>query len=351
VTQISHSRVESALLCLRKDYYGYHLGLRRKRESDSLAMGTAGHACLDALYSTLLEHGKSAAAQRRAWKLGVAALWSKYHELVAEGYQDPAPNRWTLEECLESYARLEALVQNGWRVLAVEKEFHVRWNDEGDTINFKVDLIAANPQGKTIVVDHKFVWDYYQPRTVRLQPQLPKYIGMLRFLGYEVESGLYNMIRTRRVSGEKMLKAQIVDALDEHYNGLEVVEERTVFEKLTVPQLQEIADRIGLVTQQPPKDEQLYQTQPVEASDARVSRTLQEQFIKAEQLIELDRFAGPARRDLLSLRVANNMICKSCSFNELCATELAGDDTTLVMEEFVKRDPRELPPLDGEEDE
>ena len=339
MTQISHSRVESALLCMRKDHYGYYLGLRRKKESDSLAIGTAGHACLEALYSTLLAQGKSAAAQRRAWKHGVAAMWAKYHGLVAEGYEDGASNRWTLEECLQHYERLEALVQNGWRVLAVEKEFHVRWNDEGDTMNFKVDLIAANPQGKIVVVDHKFVWDYYSPKVVRLQPQLPKYIGMLRFLGYKIESGLYNMVRTRKVQGEKMLKADLIAAL-EQVGGLTTGK---------VEELQARLEARDIEHTKPVKDEQLLQTQPVEASDARVSRTLQEQFLKAEQLIELDK-EGASRRDLLSFRVANNMICKSCSFNELCATELAGDDTTLVMEEFVKRDPRELPPLDGEED-
>jgi hypothetical protein len=238
-------------------------------------------------------------------------------------------------------------------VLAVEKEFHVRWNDEGDTINFKVDLIAANPQGKLIAGDHKFVWDYYQPKTVRLQPQLPKYIGMLRFLGHQVEAGLYNMIRTRRTSGDKMLKPQIVEALSTPGMVLSFPDAnnppKLPLEKNTVTVLEEIAELSGIVTKQPPRDEQLYQTQPVEASDARIARTLQEQFLKAEQLIALDAEPEP-RRDLLSFRVANNMICKSCSFNELCATELAGDDITLVMDEFVKRDPRELPPLDGEED-
>jgi hypothetical protein len=104
------------------------------------------------------------------------------------------------------------------------------------------------------------------------------------------------------------------------------------------------------VTRTPPLDTQLYDTLPVPMSDARISQTLQEQFDTAEEIIELDKLTVE-QRDRKSWRVANKMVCNGCSFRELCDTELAGEDTTLVLEEYQKRDPRELPPLDGEDDE
>jgi hypothetical protein len=190
-----------------------------------------------------------------------------------------------------------------------------------------------------VAVDHKTVWDFYTIKDSRLQPQLPKYVGMLRFLGQPVEYGIYNMIRSRRLMGDKMLKSQLSEALGEPENT-----------KLKVVELEAMAEERGIVTRTPPLDTQLYDTLPVPMSDARISQTLQEQFDTAEEIIELDKLTVE-QRDRKSWRVANKMVCNGCSFRELCDTELAGEDTTLVLEEYQKRDPRELPPLDGEDDE
>src|SRR5688572_4870382 len=116
--QISHSRVESFLLCQRKDYYGYHLGLRRKKEGIALALGNAVHSCTEALYRELLGNGKrSAKEQKKHWPQGVAAMWARYHQLIAEGWVDEDTRRWTLKEVLEHYIEYKSLVQAGWRVL------------------------------------------------------------------------------------------------------------------------------------------------------------------------------------------------------------------------------------------
>lgn len=348
--QISHSRVEGFLTCERRDYYGYHLGLKKKKEGIALGLGNAVHSCTESLYAKLLELGKSAKAQRAAWDQGVAALWARYHQLVADGWQDDDPKRWTLEQVLQHFLDNEAMVRRGWRVLAVEKEFHVRWSDES-TILFRVDLIMADPQGRQIVVDTKAVWDFYTDAEMRLLPQLAKYAGMLRFLGYRIHGAAYNMLRTRRVNGGKMLKAEILEAIlsTQTEGGRKEMLEVLHIEKHTVAELTQIAEKGGIQVTTPPEPHQVYQFSPVDLTDTRVTRALEEQFETANRILQ--RVGLPAEQyDRIAVRAVSKVTCKSCPFRELCPAELNGEDTRLIMDTFTHRDPRELPELDGEDD-
>lgn len=351
--QISHSRVENFLACERRDYYGYHLGLKRKKEGIALGLGNATHTCTQALYERILEAGYSAREQRKAWDQAVAAMWAKYQSLVAQGWTDDDPKRWTLKEVLEHYVANESIVLKGLRVLAVEKEFHVRWSDTS-TILFRVDLIVAEPSGRQLVVDTKAVWDFYSDAELRLLPQLAKYAGMLRFLGHRIEGAAYNMIRTRRVmGGKKLLKAEIVEALYNYFGEDEHPDAMAAWAidlpKMKVDELQKLCDIHGIQTQAPPEGHQLYRWADVPLSDARVTRALKEQFETAGRII--DRMGLTAEQyDEQAVRSVSRVGCKSCSYRELCPAELNGEDTRLVMDTFTHRDPRELPDLDGEED-
>lgn len=348
--QISHSRVEGFLSCERKDYYAYHLGLKRKKEGIALGLGNSVHACTEALYARILELGKSAKAQRQAWDQGVAAMWAKYHQLVAQGWVDEDPKRWTLKEILEHYLAAESLVLKGYRILAVEKEFHVRWSDEA-SILFRVDLIVADPAGRQLVVDTKTVWDFYTDTELRLLPQLAKYAGMLRFLGYRIEGAAYNMIRSRRLNGGKMLKAEIIEAIlsTQTEAGRKEMLEVLKIEKHTVAELTEIAEKGGIAVVTPPEAHQLYRWAPVALNDDRVHRSLEEQFEAAERVLGRSKLTIE-QYDKIALRSVSKMNCKGCQFRELCPAELNGEDTRLIMDTFTHRDPRELPELDGEDD-
>lgn len=68
---VSHSEVDSYLLCRRKHYYGYGLGLERVSTSHSLATGTAGHRILEAFYGHLLDLAATPQAQLERFDLGM----------------------------------------------------------------------------------------------------------------------------------------------------------------------------------------------------------------------------------------------------------------------------------------
>jgi hypothetical protein len=131
-----------------------------------------------------------------------------------------------------------------------------------------------------VVVDHKFVYDFYTYNDAALQPQIPLYIGGLRALDYKIDYGMYNMLRNRKIKTETTENS--VKVLDLRPNG------------------------------------------------ERVQRTFLEQIDTADEIMAL-KALGDNEIDIKMHRVANKMVCQSCSFRDLCTTELVGGNTKLMI--------------------
>lgn len=292
---VSHSEVDSYLLCRRKHYYGYGLSLQRISESHSLAMGTAGHRILEAFYQTIADE-ETVEAQARMFEAAIGVARAEYDEIVAEGYEE-ASNRVALFHALFDpswgYFSQEPYVRNGWRILAVEADFTLLYDEETDSkYPFVVDMIAVDPDGDTVVIDHKFVYDFYTPEATDLQPQIPKYIGALRALGYNVAYGAYNMVRTRKIK----------EPTPEQMHHMMMLKPNTTRVKATFLEQISVANEI-----------QALKTLPLEEQDAR------------------------------AYRVANKMVCQSCSFRDICSTELTGGNVELMIRtEYKIRERREF---------
>lgn len=295
---VSHSEVDSYLLCRRKHYYGYGLSLERVQQSNSLATGTTGHKVLEVFYGTLLNISDKAEEQKSNFLWGVEQAREAFDELVKEGYED-GNNRAKLEEILFNpewgYFANEFLVNNGWRILAVEAEFNLMYDEDTEaSYPFVVDLVVQDPEGRYVVIDHKFVYDFYTPEQTDLQPQIPKYIGALRALGHEVEYGAYNMLRTRK------LKEPTADSMS-YFMILKPNNDRIVN---TFMEQMNVATEI--------------------------------QLLKGLELEEQDKRA---------YRTANKMVCQSCSFRDICSTELVGGNVELMKKtEYKIRERREFTP-------
>lgn len=286
---VSHSEVDSYLLCRRKHYYGYGLSLQRVQESNSLATGTAGHKVLEVFYGTLLSISDNAEDQKSNFLWAVEQAREAFDELVKEGYEDGS-NRAKLEHILfhEEYGYFanEFLVNNGWRILGVEAEFNLVYDEDTEaSYPFVVDLIVQDPEGRYVVIDHKFVYDFYTPGQTDLQPQIPKYIGALRALGHDVSYGAYNMLRTRK------LKEPTADSM-QYFMILKPNTERVVGTFM---------EQLGVAT-----EIQLLKELTLEEQDKRAYRT------------------------------ANKMVCQSCSFKDICSTELVGGNVELMKKTEYK---------------
>jgi RecB family exonuclease len=282
---VSHSEVDSYLLCRRKHYYGYGLSLERIATSHSLATGTAGHRVLEAFYRVILANDNNP----DSWDEALQAAQDEYAAIVDEGYED-APNRAALHDMLFNddwgYFANEFMVRNGWTVLAVEQEFSLVYDtDTESSYPFVVDMIVRDPNGQMVVIDHKFVYDLYTPGQTDLQPQIPKYIGALRAMNHEVAYGAYNMVRTRK------LKAPDASSMN-YFMILKPNTERV---------LNTFMEQLGVAAE-----------------------------IQALKELSLDEQSKRA------YRTANKMVCQSCSFKDICSTELIGGNTQLMLKTEYK---------------
>jgi CRISPR/Cas system-associated exonuclease Cas4 (RecB family) len=300
---VSHSEVDSYLLCRRKHYYGYGLSLERIATSHSLATGTAGHRILEKFYSTLLEIGSSAEEQLEGWDKALSLAHMEYDLIIDEGYED-ANNRAELADVLFheewGYFANEFMVKNGWRVLAVEQEFNLLYNEQTDSrYPFVVDMIMEDKDGKIVVIDHKFVYDFYTPEQTDLQPQIPKYIGALRAMNYPVAYGAYNMLRTRKLKTPEAASMQYFMILKPNKDRV----------------LNTFMEQLGVAA-----EIQALKELPIEDQSKRAYRT------------------------------ANKMVCQSCSFRDICSTELMGGNTELMLKtEYKIRERRVIGVTNGEQ--
>ena len=293
---VSHSEVDGYLLCRRKHYYGYGLSLQRISTSPALATGTAGHAVLEAFYKTLLKAGDTVEIQQANFEAGLLAAHEAYDTILSEGYQD-ADRRATLHDILFNedwgYFPNEFLTRNGWKILAVEAEYSLVYDEEKQSsYPFVVDMIVQDPSGSYVVIDHKFVYDFYTSGQTDLQPQIPKYIGALRALNYEIAYGAYNMLRTR--------KLKTPDSSSMNYF--------LILKPTTERVLNTFMEQLGVAA-----EIQALKELPIEEQGRRAYRT------------------------------ANKMVCQSCSFKDICSTELNGGNTELMLKtEYKIRERRQI---------
>lgn len=274
---VSHSEVDSYLLCRRKHHYGYTMSLQRVKESAALAMGTAGHKILEVFYSLIL-NGESFDEALKGATIEANTL--------RQDVNIPANRANIFDVLFDYYFPNEPFVKEGYKILAVEKEFNLKYDEENDlSYPFVVDLIVESPEGKTIVIDHKFVYDFYNYEASIMQPQIPKYVGALRALNYKIDYGMYNMLRTR---------------------------------KLKEPDFESMCQRLD-----------------VKPEPERVRQVFTEQIAVASEIQKIKQL-DPAQQADGAYRVANKMVCQSCSFLDVCRTELSGGNVKLMIQTEYK---------------
>lgn len=284
-TVISHSEVESYLICEQRHFYAFgdssfgdHAGLEPKSFSDSLYRGIAGHEALEHFYKAL----------------STGSSWNDAIELSQAACRNmalrPNPKFEILTDLATRilprfYDYAQEKFRQGWRPAYVEKEFRleVKFGDIIYVYPFKPDVVMWDPAKNLWVWDHKFVYNFYSDDEIKLLPQIPKYIGALRALDYPIKGGYYNQLRWREVKDLQNHNRQ--DAF--------------------VP------------------------------SDTRIKNAFRQQVRVMEQIGKLKRGSLEEWRDNVN-RTLNSMVCKSCSFKHLCAAELNGSDGILMRKaEFI----------------
>ena len=291
---VSHSEAETYNECKRKHHYAYTRSLEPVSMPLGMEYGTAGHRMLEAYYGTLLKlGGQNKLKQRRSHREGVLAAMREYDKLLKEGWQQPE-SRYDLKDLVTRYLASEPFVKRGWKVLATEQRYAVEYDDEQHlSYPFVVDVWMEDPTGKTVVVDHKFLSEFYTPQDIKHLPQIPKYIGALRGLNHKVDYGVYNMLRT--------------------YN----------FKSIAT-------------------DSQLFRIERDTPNGIRIQRVFQDQVELARQIQSL-KALSLEEQDRQAIRTGFKNTCKSCWFSGLCEAELVGAPTKLMLRtEYRQRTRREF---------
>lgn len=280
---ISHSEVDSFLLCKQRHFYafgdtieGESHGMEPKEFSDPLYRGIVGHRGLEKFYAGIMAGGSI--------KDAITAAITTVQEYATQ----PNPKFEILNDLgtrilpnfFEQIATPE--LNAGWRVKAVEKTYRLEipTNMGRMVYPFTPDAIMRSPEGQNIVRDHKFIYNFYNQSEINLLPQIPKYMGALKALGLPIHAGQYNMLRWRPVK-DKSTPA--------NFRQVDFV-----------------------------------------PTPERLRHAFLLQVRGMERIAKLKRGTLDEWRNSVDLeRVQNGMICKSCSFKELCALEMSGGDAKL----------------------
>lgn len=194
VYYVSQSEVDSRLSCKRKHFYSFGFrhpnypgttGLQSTHHSDSLTRGTVGHKVLEDYY-TAIKQGHS---QPSAFILARDAHIKRMGE---------NPDRAEIySEVLKYFTEYADFYKSEeYEPLLLEHTFEYVLHP--DTIfPFTPDgIFKHKATGKIYIVDHKFLYRFYQDRVFPILPQMLRYATALRYMGYQVDGYIYNMIST-----------------------------------------------------------------------------------------------------------------------------------------------------------
>lgn len=269
-------------------------------------------------------------------------------EVYAEGFREDEEKQANLRtQLFDLYFPNEPFVKEGWLIEAVEVEKDLEV-DEGLDFKFVIDLIATDPQGKRVVVDHKFKNRFDDTETITLLPQISKYIAALRADGLKVAYGMYNEIRTAKVRGAKKLKGALISMLTDpdYLPGLDALP----LAKLTVDKLTDLALERGLDIYAGPTLDQAVLQLKLKPGNVQVINTFTEQLNVMDEIVERKRLPIEVQ-ETTAYRTSNPLACKYCDFRLLCEADLTGQNSKLLMDSEYEIKPKRKDPLDDESEE
>ncbi len=270
---ISNSEVSTFTQCERRHYYGYLKTLEPVNTSTSRSRGIIGHEALAFYYDALKEGVDPATAQQRAL------------DCVGRYLHVPNADTVMLTELMQLLIRYFGYYSPNefLEILAVEKVYEI--DAEEFIYGMRLDLLVRDKAGKIVLIDHKFVYDFYTQNIIDTNAQLPKYVGTLKMNGVPVDYAILNQVRYRLKKGGNT-------------------------------------------------DDELFKRAVVRPNHNRIKRIMGEQFSTSRRILAR-RALAPDRQDAEAIRTMNQMTCKNCPFLNLCTAELDGQPVdNLIQTDF-----------------
>jgi CRISPR/Cas system-associated exonuclease Cas4 (RecB family) len=236
---ISNSEVNSFNACQRRHYYSFREKLAPKfGYSVAITRGVVGHDALAEYYER-----KQRGERKEVCLVGALS--------VVDSHYDAYPDLWTefdqLKRVITRY--VEHYQDENWIPFEVERQHELLLdNRTGLSYGMRLDLLAE-VKGSLILVDHKFVYNFFTDKELAMSAQLQKYLHTLNKNGIPVKTVVVNQIRYRELknpNSSKLFKRSYV-------HSTEYERERTMDEhKKVAKDILELKER--------PQEEHFYAT-------------------------------------------------------------------------------------------
>lgn len=191
---ISNSEVITYLSCRRMYDFAFLHNLAPKVEAAPLTRGTIGHGWFENYIQARLNSSPHEQALKAA------------SDYLGQCIRDGSP--------VEIVGEVQMLCQrymdyhNGWpewRLLGTEQRVDLRLS-ETLVLPIRYDLYVEHiPTGQRLIGDFKFTYDFWSYEDHAINPQMPKYISVMKANGFIVDGGFLEQIRTRKITAADKL--------------------------------------------------------------------------------------------------------------------------------------------------
>lgn len=268
---ISNSEISTFQTCERKHYYSFREALKPDRHNISLTRGIVGHEALEAFYKA-----KASGQPKDRCEKDLDAALSRAIIKYPEYARELAELRTVLFRYSDHYW------DEPWKILEVES-LHETPLLENSTVEYglRLDLLvevtAGIKKGQILVVDHKFVYNFFSDKEKQMNGQLAKYMRTLRHNGIPVRNGVLNQIRYRKLKE--------------------------------------------------PKPDSIFRRDPIVSTDAELDRFWEEFKRPVKRLLELTELDQETHKRNSEMHI-DKQTCGECAFQPLCKLWLLGQDET-----------------------
>lgn len=272
--KISGSEVNGFQTCMARYRYEYIMDLEPIATPGPLAIGILGHEALEQYYLAKKAGKTFAEAKEAAEGILSVALRDETSTMEVVG---------KVHQCINNY-----WAQYGYEpeltVLEVETMYEIDLVPGKFSMPLRIDLLMADEKGKVFLRDAKFSYNFWDPIAHDLNPQFAKYMAALRLKGIQVEYCQLDELRTRQVKDPTQLL------------------KRTIYQ----------------------------------ANNHKTNMILRDHIVTSERIMEF-REKSEDEQLVLGTRCLNKQICKWCSYQELCKTELDGGPIDVVIQSGFRK--------------
>lgn len=266
---ISNSRTNTFLTCQRKEYYAFRERLQplHKNYGKALTRGIIGHAALEAYY-----HMKQAGYDKEH----CTAVAIEQVNIAIDDIPEFTKEFLQLQDVLLAY--IDLYWDEEWEILEVEQKHQSFFDNSTVEIKYDMRLDLLVKIGKDIVlVDHKFVYNFFNDKELKMNSQTRKYIKCLRDSGIPVKKAILNQIRYRELKN--------------------------------------------------PNSEKCFRRTPVISSNTEIDNVATEHNKVATEIYKLHQLPIEEHKSRTTMHIDKNT-CTYCAFQPLCKDFLQGIDST-----------------------